>query len=90
MAIEPSNDPVAPPDPSGDPNDPQGSPPSWRDWYLVAVVIGFVGYCVGPSLIGLRTLLSVNMLTAYYPWIAIHGLDTLPVRLGGAAPRRCC
>jgi hypothetical protein len=76
MAIEPSHDPVAPPDPIDDLKDPQGSRRSWRDWYLVAVVIGFVGYCLGPSLIGLRTLLSVNMLTAYYPWIAIHGLDT--------------
>ena len=76
MAVEPSNDSAAPPDPSDDLSEPQGPRRRWRDWYLFAVVIGFVGYCLGPSLIGLRTLLSVNMLTAYYPWIAIHGLDT--------------
>ena len=46
---------------------------SWRDWYLVAVLIGFVGYCLGPSLIGLRTLLSVDELTQFFPWMALHG-----------------
>jgi hypothetical protein len=48
---------------------------SWRDWYLVAVLTGFVGVCLGPSLIGLRTLLSVNSLTNYYPWIAVGGVQ---------------
>ncbi len=56
--------------------EPSGSRWSWRDWYPVALLIGFVGVCLGPSLIGLRTLLSVNALTNYYPWIATSGLQT--------------
>lgn len=56
--------------------EPAGSRWNWRDWYLVALAIGFIGVCLGPSLIGLRTLLSVNALTNYYPWIATSGLQT--------------
>ena len=37
---------------------------------MVTVLSGFVATCLGPSLIGLRTLLSVNQLTSLYPWIA--------------------
>ncbi len=48
---------------------------SWRDCYMAAILIGFVGYCLGPSLIGLRTLLSVDLLSNFYPWIAAHSGD---------------
>jgi hypothetical protein len=46
---------------------------TWRDGYVLAVFAGFLAYCLGPSLIGLRTLLSVNLLSNFYPWIALHG-----------------
>jgi hypothetical protein len=46
---------------------------NWRDWYIVAIITGFVGAVWGPSLIGLRTQLAVNQLTEYYPWVAIAG-----------------
>jgi hypothetical protein len=42
---------------------------------MVAVLAAFVGGCLGPSLVGLRTLLSVNILSGYYPWTAAHGSD---------------
>lgn len=35
------------------------------DWYLVAILLGVFGYCLEASLIGLRTMLSVNLLTNY-------------------------
>jgi hypothetical protein len=44
--------------------------------YSGAVVLGFVAAVLGPSLIGLRTLISVNTLSAYFPWRA-SGLETL-------------
>lgn len=43
----------------------------------MAVLAGFLAYCVGPSLVGLRTLISVNLLSVFYPWIAAHGSDLL-------------
>jgi hypothetical protein len=48
---------------------------TWRDGYVVAVFVGFLAYCVGPSLVGLRTLISVNLLSNFYPWVANHGSD---------------
>jgi len=44
-------------------------------WVLLTVVV-FVGVTLGPSLIGMRTLLSVNLLTNYFPWRAA-GADTV-------------
>jgi len=46
---------------------------NWRDWYIVAVIAGFVGLVWGPSLVGLNTQLDVDQLTAYYPWVATAG-----------------
>ena len=39
----------------------------------MAVLIGFVGFCLGPSLVGTRTLISVDTLSAYFPWMANGG-----------------
>jgi hypothetical protein len=44
---------------------------------MVAVLTGFVVACLGPALIGLRTLLSVNELSGFYPWIALRGNQTV-------------
>jgi hypothetical protein len=49
----------------------------WREGYLAAVVAGFVAFCMGPALVGAKTLLSVNLLSNFYPWISLHG-DNLP------------
>lgn len=52
------------------------SRPGWhrlqptRDWYVPGLTFAFVAVCLGPSLIGQRTLLSVNMLNRYFPWRA--------------------
>ncbi len=48
---------------------------SWREWYIVALLVGFVGYCLGPGLVGAKTLLPVNLLSNFYPWIASRGDD---------------
>ena len=60
---------------------PDGAVPTprrhWRDWYMVAVLTGFVAACLGPSLVGLRTLLAVNELTNFYPWNAARGTQVL-------------
>lgn len=56
-------------------------PSRWSGWteeraattYSGAVVVGFLAVTLGPSLIGLRTLISVNILTAYYPWRVTGG-----------------
>jgi hypothetical protein len=50
---------------------------SWRDWYLVVVLGGVMAFCLGPSLVGLRTLISVNLLTPNYPFNAIAGNQSL-------------
>jgi hypothetical protein len=47
---------------------------SWRDWYVRALVAGATLFCMGPSLVGARTLLSVNLITAFFPWRA-NGTD---------------
>jgi hypothetical protein len=36
----------------------------------------FVVACIGPSLLGLNTLLSVNLLTAFQPWQSLYGHTT--------------
>jgi hypothetical protein len=65
---------------SGDPPD-RGSrwsrirPTALRDWYVPGLVGAFVLFCLGPSLIGLRALISVNMLTRFYPWAASGSAD---------------
>jgi hypothetical protein len=38
--------------------------------YAIAVVIGFVAFTLGPALLGMRTLISVHLLTGYLPWRA--------------------
>jgi hypothetical protein len=43
---------------------------SWRDWYAWVVVAGSAAFCLGPSLVGARTLLAVNSLTNHFPWVA--------------------
>jgi hypothetical protein len=50
---------------------------SWRECYLATVLTGFTAFCLGPSLVGARTLISVDLLSNFYPWIAQHG-DDLP------------
>lgn len=57
---------------------------TWRRWtedrvatiYTSATVVVFAAVCLGPSLIGLRSLLSINALTNYFPWRA-GGSDSL-------------
>ena len=46
---------------------------AWRDSYLAAVLVGFTAFCLGPSLVGTRVLLSVNLLSNFFPWNARHG-----------------
>jgi hypothetical protein len=48
----------------------------FRDWYIPGLIVAFVFFCLGPSLIGLRALISVNLFTRFYPWIA-SGSDDL-------------
>ncbi len=43
---------------------------SWRDWYVPALTAGAAAFCLGPSLVGSRTLISVNSLTNFLPWAA--------------------
>ncbi|MCL6538441.1 MAG: hypothetical protein K6T28_07650 [Acidothermus sp.] len=50
---------------------------AWYDRYALALPIVFVLATIGPALIGLRTLLSVNMLTRWMPWRAAQGADAL-------------
>lgn len=47
-----------------------------RDWYIPGLIAAFVLFCLGPSLVGARSLLSVNLLTRFYPWAA-SGADDL-------------
>jgi len=47
----------------------------WLDRYALAIPIAFVIATIGPALIGLRTLLSVNLLTGHMPWQAAQGWD---------------
>ena len=56
--------------------DPQTSRRSWRDWYAWAVVAAGTVFCLGPSLVGARTLISVDTLTNFLPWRA-NGFDAL-------------
>jgi Bacterial membrane protein YfhO len=42
---------------------------------VAGLFVAFLAYCLGPSLIGLNTLLGVNLLSNFYPWIALHGSD---------------
>lgn len=42
----------------------------WRDWYVLALSLASAVFCLGPSLIGARTLTSVNFLSGYLPWAA--------------------
>lgn len=44
--------------------------PRWLDRYVLAVVLGFGAFVLGPSLLGLRTLISVNLLSTKLPWRA--------------------
>ncbi len=50
--------------------DPASERRSWRDWYVPALVLGAATFCLGPSLVGVRTLLSVDLITRYLPWSA--------------------
>jgi len=51
---------------------------TWRRWtedrvataYTAATILVFAMVCIGPSLVGLRSLISVNALTNYFPWRA--------------------
>jgi hypothetical protein len=48
----------------------------FRDWYIPGLIGAFVLFCLGPSLVGARSLLSINLLTRFYPWAA-SGADDL-------------
>ena len=41
-----------------------------RDWYVPAWIALFVVACLGPAIVGARTLLSVNLIGQFYPWVA--------------------
>ena len=57
--------------PAGEPSgDSPTQPRSWRDWYVLALAAGAAVFCLGPSLVGARTLISVNFLTEFLPWSA--------------------
>jgi hypothetical protein len=56
--------------------DPEGLRRSWRDWYGWVLVAGAGVFCLGPSLVGARTLISVDTLTNFLPWRA-NGFDAL-------------
>ena len=43
---------------------------SWRDWYVLALAAASAIFCLGPSLVGARTLISVNFLSDFLPWSA--------------------
>jgi hypothetical protein len=42
----------------------------WINWYVGAGLVAFVAAAIGPSLVGRNTLLSVNILTGHFPWLA--------------------
>ena len=48
----------------------------WLSRYMLLIIGGFVVVTLGPSLIGMRTLISVNLLTNYFPWRA-SGVDSI-------------
>lgn len=48
-----------------------------RDWYIPGLIAVFVAITLGPSLIGRRTFLSVNLLNRYFPWQATGGGDVV-------------
>ncbi len=56
--------------------DPPSTRRSWRDVYAWAVVAAGALFCLGPSLVGTRTLISVDTLTNFLPWRA-NGFDGL-------------
>jgi hypothetical protein len=56
--------------------DPERAKRSWRDWYGWVLVVGAGVFCLGPSLVGARTLISVDTLTNFLPWRA-NGYDAL-------------
>lgn len=45
-------------------------PRRWRDWYVLGLAVASGLFCLGPSLVGARTLISVNFLTDFLPWSA--------------------
>jgi hypothetical protein len=47
----------------------------YRDWYVPGLVAAFTLFCLGPSLVGARALISVNLLTRFYPWVAYGAAD---------------
>jgi hypothetical protein len=42
----------------------------WINWFVGAGLVVFVAAAIGPSLVGRNTLLSVNILTGHFPWLA--------------------
>ena len=48
---------------------------SWREWYVPLLTLAATAFCLGPSLVGARTLISVNSLTNFAPW-AVAGNDS--------------
>ncbi|HSY16371.1 MAG TPA: YfhO family protein [Jatrophihabitantaceae bacterium] len=46
---------------------------SWIDVYALLVPIVFVLLAIGPELLGLRELLTVDLLTGHMPWQALNG-----------------
>jgi hypothetical protein len=56
--------------------DPLPTRRSWWDLYAWAVVAAGTVFCLGPSLVGARTLISVDTLTNFLPWRA-NGFDGL-------------
>jgi hypothetical protein len=46
---------------------------NWRDWYIWGLIGGAAAFALGPSLVGARTLISVNFLSYFMPWQAVEG-----------------
>lgn len=55
-------------DPDPEASDQRQPARSWRGWYVPLVVAGAAAFCLGPSLVGARILISVDSLTNFLPW----------------------
>ena len=96
--VESAGPPAAPPaDGDGD-GELEPGRAGWRTWYVVSLLGAFVAVCLGPSLLGFRTLISTNLLSGFYPFEARAGLiiaghevctgDTIDAAMSGVGHMR--